>query len=399
MSSHKKAHSGSGSSGGANVRTQFYSSPEGLSDLIGGIYDCVLNPANWAPVLELICREFSFASSILGVQRLPAGLPICQVSVGIEADWLAEIPKFGPEILEVWGGFGRLQSYAVGEPVVNSQAVNRASIAGNRYLQEWTNRGMIDAVALIVARNDAIMGNVAFNRHRSAGAVGEAEVAGLRLLAPHICRAVTISNLFDMKAVAAASFEAVIDRLACGVVVTDADLGIVHANAAATRMLAVGDPIHAKKGTLSLLAHEAQAALERAVHDAAIDDGSLGHKGIGIPSGSKSERPAAVHVMPLRRNALRQGLASRAAVALFVVPGEAGPRIPIEALALVYDLTPAETGVLERVCAGATQAAIGRSLGIATSTVKTHLLHIFQKTGCERQVDLVRLATSLAAPL
>jgi DNA-binding CsgD family transcriptional regulator len=31
--------------------------------------------------------------------------------------------------------------------------------------------------------------------------------------------------------------------------------------------------------------------------------------------------------------------------------------------------------------------------------VKTHLLRLFEKTGCKRQVDLVRLTASLALPV
>ena len=62
-------------------------------------------------------------------------------------------------------------------------------------------------------------------------------------------------------------------------------------------------------------------------------------------------------------------------------------------------LTPAETRVLELLAAGMTQTAIGQTLGIAPSTVKSHVLHLFDKTGCRRQVDLVRLASNLSLPI
>jgi DNA-binding CsgD family transcriptional regulator len=46
---------------------------------------------------------------------------------------------------------------------------------------------------------------------------------------------------------------------------------------------------------------------------------------------------------------------------------------------------------------GQTQTDIAQLLGIAPSTVKTHLLKVFQKTGTARQADLVRLASQLVA--
>jgi DNA-binding CsgD family transcriptional regulator len=103
--------------------------------------------------------------------------------------------------------------------------------------------------------------------------------------------------------------------------------------------------------------------------------------------------------MPLRRGKIRPGLVQNAVAALFVAPASLPPRIPTDTLVLIYDLTPAESRVLELVCEGATQEAIADALGIARSTVKTHLLHVFEKTGCSRQVDLVKLVARLSLPV
>ena len=43
-----------------------------------------------------------------------------------------------------------------------------------------------------------------------------------------------------------------------------------------------------------------------------------------------------------------------------------------------------------------TRLEIAKVLGIAPSTVKTHLLRVFEKTGRHRQVDLVKLAAPLS---
>jgi DNA-binding CsgD family transcriptional regulator len=81
-----------------------------------------------------------------------------------------------------------------------------------------------------------------------------------------------------------------------------------------------------------------------------------------------------------------------------VTPATAPARMPADALAFLYDLTPAEARIFELISVGMAQAAIGQTLGIARSTVKTHVRHLFSKTGNNRQADLLRLASTLSMP-
>ncbi len=45
------------------------------------------------------------------------------------------------------------------------------------------------------------------------------------------------------------------------------------------------------------------------------------------------------------------------------------------------------------------QTAIGRTIRIATNTVESHLLHLFDKTGCWRRVDWSELAANPSLPI
>jgi DNA-binding CsgD family transcriptional regulator len=42
---------------------------------------------------------------------------------------------------------------------------------------------------------------------------------------------------------------------------------------------------------------------------------------------------------------------------------------------------------------------VSEALGIAETTVKTHLSRVFQKTGTRRQVDLAKLLAGYTSPL
>lgn len=373
-------------------------SPERFSDLIGSIYDCALDPSKWEPVLATIGREFFFSSAMMGMARA-SETPRVLASFGIERELLERIPEMSADMAALWGGVEQFQQFPLDEPIVHTQVLPPSLIKDNRYANIWIDRGEIDAAIIVIARDATMYGTVGFNRHQSAGPIGEGEVSALRLLGPHFRRAVTISNLFDMKKIEAATFGSLLDGFAFGIILVDDKLGIIHANSAAAAMLASRSPIRSEKSTLVLPVQTAHAALERAVRLAAGNGTTLGSRGIGIPAPGDDGEPCIVHVLPLKCGVLRHGPAQRAAAALFIVPSIAPTRMPTDALALLYDLTPAESRVFELIAGGETPATIAKRLGIAPSTVRTHLLHLFQKTGCQRQSELVKLGASLSLPV
>jgi len=57
-------------------------------------------------------------------------------------------------------------------------------------------------------------------------------------------------------------------------------------------------------------------------------------------------------------------------------------------------LTPAETRLLRAIVKGERLTDFARRSGVKTTTVKTHLQNLFDKTGERRQADLVRRALS-----
>jgi DNA-binding CsgD family transcriptional regulator len=56
-----------------------------------------------------------------------------------------------------------------------------------------------------------------------------------------------------------------------------------------------------------------------------------------------------------------------------------------------FGLTAAEAELALEIMRGDGREAAAARLGITVATVRTHLLHIFEKTGVHRQAELVRL--------
>ena len=102
-----------------------------------------------------------------------------------------------------------------------------------------------------------------------------------------------------------------------------------------------------------------------------------------------------LHLLPLTAASPLTG----AAAAIFVAPAVHSRPAPLTAIAALFDLTPTETRVLELIGTGQTNAEVAATLGVAVSTVRTHLLRLFEKTGSHRQADLVALLASFSLPL
>jgi DNA-binding CsgD family transcriptional regulator len=64
-----------------------------------------------------------------------------------------------------------------------------------------------------------------------------------------------------------------------------------------------------------------------------------------------------------------------------------------------YKLTPAELRVLLAIVEVGGIPEIAPMLGISEATVKTHLQHVFEKTGVNRQADLVKVVAGFMNPL
>ena len=62
-----------------------------------------------------------------------------------------------------------------------------------------------------------------------------------------------------------------------------------------------------------------------------------------------------------------------------------------EALGTIYGLTPAEAEVVQLLAKGLPLDEIAADRGISLNTVRSHLKHIFSKTGTSRQGELLGL--------
>jgi DNA-binding CsgD family transcriptional regulator len=185
-----------------------------------------------------------------------------------------------------------------------------------------------------------------------------------------------------------------LDALRCAVVLTN-EGGTIHANRVAEHMLDEGSPI--VQGILQATGPSAASELRGALALAAGNEAGIGKTGLAIRPSGPDVPPILAHVLPLTGSEFRTRLQPSAVAAVFIgAPPDA--QDGADALAAAFGLTPAETRLLASLFAGRTLAEAATTLGITRPTAKTHLEHIFLKTGVTRQAELMRLWTGLISP-
>lgn len=108
------------------------------------------------------------------------------------------------------------------------------------------------------------------------------------------------------------------------------------------------------------------------------------------------KRAFLVHTLPLG-NELPDLTDSSVSAMLLIVDPENAPEPLPATLHNLFDLTAAEAKVALQVIKDEKLQDVADRLSISLSTVRTHLQHVFEKTGTHRQADLARLLLTLHA--
>jgi len=372
---------------------------EVVSALVADIYDAALNPKLWPDALGKAARF---------IGGLGAGLYAKDASTktgnifyhdgAIDPHYVAlyfdKYVKLDPSTTGHY--FAEIE-----KPVATVDLLPYDEFVATRFFKEWAKpQGLVDHLSTVLDKTATSVALFGVFRHEQHGLADDEMRRRMRLVAPHVRRAVLIGRTIELKTAEAAGFADAFDGLGAGMFMVDATGRIVHANAAGHAMLAAGEPLRAAGDRLTAGDPTADQALLDIFTAAGSGDTAIGIKGIAVPLAASDGGRHVAHVLPLTSGARRRAGASyAAAAALFVHKAALTTPSPPEAIAKSYRLTPSELRVLLAIVEVGGSPEVAEALGVAESTVKFHLKRLFDKTGTRRQADLVKLVAGFAGPL
>ena len=371
---------------------------ERLSELIGLIYDCAIDPARWPAAMEAIRAELDGVNASIDLLTFPGTRILLNLTTNIPLPYRDTMKDFGADMVEVWGGIERLNRTPLDEPVTIMAMTPDMERHDNRFLREWARpQGLGDVLGIWLARDEETYGWLGFGRLAADGPFGERELAVARLLMPHLQRAAAINRLLDIAALERATFASLFDTMAVPIILVDQTMRLKHANRQARAMLDDEDALGERDGLLFANDVGVQRAIGVAVASASSGAERLDRQGFGVPIRHRDGTIGALHVLPLSPDGMPD---QPGAVAAIFVARSHHPLVPpTDVFAARFGLTPSEGRVFNHIAAGRSVTQTADALGVEDSTVKTHLLRLYDKTGVRRQAELVHMAASLAAPV
>jgi DNA-binding CsgD family transcriptional regulator/PAS domain-containing protein len=371
--------------------------PAFLASLISAIYDAALDDSLWPQVLERVSAFVHGPGAMIFCYD--AGLKTGQrfYSWGDDPDFTrsyfdhyAAISPFLPAQLLL----------DVGDVKSVFELMPQSEFVETRFYREWVKpQGYVDNVFAILDKSSKSYAAIAVTRDTKTGIVDEKCRENMRLIAPHVRRAVMIGNVIDVHKAEAAMLGDAMGSLSSAVYFVDEDARIVFANKAGQELAGDGLVVRNENQMLTAVDAEADAKLKRVFAASANGDAAVGAGGIAVRLPNARNERWLAHVLPLTsgvRELVRRSYAATAAV--FV--RKASPDTPsaMETVAKLYGLTASELRVLQSVMELGVNRKVADSLGISEATVKTHLQHLFEKTGTHRQSDLIGLVAGSASP-
>ena len=369
-----------------------------LSDLIGDIYDATLDQLLWPNVLEKAAQFVGGVGAALFSKDAAAQLEEVHYDVGID-QYYRQL-YFDKYVTLDPATTGQLFA-EVEEPFATADLMPYEEFTETRFYQEWVRpQGLVDFVTAILDKSATSVAMFGVFRHERNGVVDDEARRRMRSIVPHFRRAVLIGRMFDLKTAEAATFADTLDGLSAGMCLVDAEGRIVHANAAGHAILAAGDILYAAGGRLAACDARINQTLREVFAAAGQGDATLGTKGIAVPLIGKDGERYVAHALPLTSGARRRaGIAYTAVAALFVRKAALAMSSRSEVIGKAFKLTPTELRVLLAIVEVGGVPEVAAALGVANTTVRTHVSHLFEKTGASRQADLVKLVAEYSAPL
>jgi DNA-binding CsgD family transcriptional regulator len=376
-----------------------------LFDLIDQIYEASLDPALWPRFLRTLSDTVGASASNFAFTdaRSPEG----RIGISVNLDPQATV-EYGAYFggIDPWVVAGREKGLFQAGCVLPAQAVvPHNDLLRTEFYDGFGRRyGMVRGMSGMISCDEHAVAAISLFVPERCEPYDEADISVIRRLLPHLRRALDIHQRLATVAIDAAALTFSLDQLVCGVIFVDSTGHVLSTNRAGHATLATNDGLVVRGGKLEAIAREDTVSIRRLIQGAgvAIPGGTVGAGGILRIRRRSARRPLVAVLAPLRPPPTLREMPDpplQPGLVVFVHDPEREVEAPHDALARAFGLTRAEGRVAAALMTGDRLEDVAERLDVSINTVRTHLAHLFGKTGTRRQSELVRALTTFCPPV
>jgi len=359
---------------------------EEVSELIGLIYYAALDTDTWPVLLNRLADALSARCGVIGSHNSSTNAT-AMTAPRTDPEYLRSFTDHWANRAFVW----KAAKLPVGTVIFREMMISRDEFCRTDYYNEWCKpQGVEAAIGANLLVEGPLSTVVAAYRPYTEGDFDATETKLFAELIPHLQRAVRLQlHLADLHGTPEGSAE-ILNRLLQGVILVDAESRVIFANGAAESMLRAGRGLFLGPDGLRAEIPSETRQLRCIIAGCAEPRPGLGGAGGRLRLSREDGVPMTVVIAPHHAPFSWVDVVRPRAI-LFIADPEAVADVRRQRLREDFGLTLAEAAVAVEVLeAEGLQAAAGR-LGISLATARTHLAHVFDKTGTRRQAELVRV--------
>lgn len=370
-----------------------------VAELVGGIYEAALDPCLWQRLVDRI--EAIYPEITVALFSHESHVP--SAALNIRANFSeAALRDYAAYHFSTSPYVDFVPRNGVGQPVRTEAIIRDEELFRTEHYNDFMRPHLIGrhGTGMVLEREPGGWASLSFADRWNDPARREHQMQLLRLLAPHFGRAFKLRRTLMDARMAGMASQAVFDGWMHAAFVLDRDGRVMTMNRRAEGLVARGEGITLNRfGQPRSFDDKCSRALDNAFA-ACRANADMPIEATEDPAGVMLPRRAggsALHAMlwPVA-NAAEFGLPSVPGQVLLVIsdPDDTPPGA-IAWIARRFGLSPSEEKLADAVIAGIPLNEAAERLGIQLSTARTRLKTIQAKTGCHRQMDLVRLAMSV----
>lgn len=299
-----------------------------------------------------------------------------------------ELPAFSEYWAEVWRQCGEhpIGAVIVPEPAISHH--NHSCLGVFNGSPEAPNPPATMGTTLLT--EGPLSTVVSVTRPYAEGEFDATQIQLFAALIPHLQRAMQLRlRLATLDGPPTSSAE-MLNRLPQAVLLVDAQAQVIFANQIAEKMLGPGGGLSLDRDGLKAETSDGTRLLRQTIANCADSANQLGEAGGRLRLSRRERAPLTMLVIPHRTQVTWIDVLRPAAI-LFITDPEQAVMVRGEWLRQDFGLTPAEAVFAAEISKGDGLQATASRLGVSLTTVRTHLAHVFDKTGTRRQAELVRL--------